>query len=278
MERIVYLRTTRPKLLTVIRQAAASAAGHGFTGTAVDALMVRIGLQALKIIRDAFIVKADHGTDEAGLSWPPLKRETVAYSRRHQYTGGVGQRQQVPVGYKGSTSTTPLPGKRAKSAPSWMLTDAQRKRWWALYLSFGGRKPVGAAYHAKANQGGEWAAARAWAILKAEGTQTIIGVFGDAPYQILRSSGALLNTLSPGVLPSGAAPPVPPPEVEDQVFRTRPGEVIVGTNRKWAGTHHRGKRRLWAQPDRWPARWWELILAQARLGIIDITLQLVQRL
>ena len=88
--------------------------------------------------------------------------------------------------------------------------------------------------------------------------------------EILRDTGLLLNTLSPGV------------ETGLNVFRVLPGEVIVGTNRKWAGIHHRGsrngripQRRLWPEPSKWPSNWWLDILETARQGLIDITIQLM---
>jgi hypothetical protein len=90
--------------------------------------------------------------------------------------------------------------------------------------------------------------------------------------EILRDTGLLLNSLSPGIEPAL------------NVFRVLPGVVIVGTNRKWAWTHHRGlpkrripQRRLWPSVDRWPSSWWLDILEQARQGLIDIAIQLIKR-
>jgi hypothetical protein len=136
------------------------------------------------------------------------------------------------------------------------------------------------------NQGNDFAAARAWIILKSEGAKTIIGEYGDAPVMILRDKGFLLNSLSPGYIPSQAKPPVPPPEPEgeggeNQVFKFKAGEVILGTNRKHAITHHEGrghnpKRRLWPEPSKWPSKWWQGIAEQGRLGVIDIMLSMLR--
>lgn len=86
--------------------------------------------------------------------------------------------------------------------------------------------------------------------------------------EILRDTGLLLNTFSPGV-------------TDLNVFHVLPGRVIVGTNRKWAYVHHYGsrngripRRRLWPDPSRWPSNWWLEILEQARQGLIDIAIQL----
>lgn len=89
---------------------------------------------------------------------------------------------------------------------------------------------------------------------------------------ILRDTGLLLNTFSPGI------------ESALSVFRIGRGEVIVGTNRKWAGVHHEGskdgripQRRLWPEPRNWPASWWIDITEQARAGLVDIAEFLIKR-
>jgi hypothetical protein len=264
-ENVIYVRgkNARAKVLAIVRRVPQMAMGKINIGEAADALMVRMGLTALMFIKQAFVIKASGGTDEAGESWVPLKKTTVAYSRRH-----------LGVLWPGS--------KRAPFAPSWMLTEKQRKRWWDLYRSFGGGSPSGSAYHA-IGVGGGWAAARAWAIVKAEGGKTLLGEYGNTKVQILRDTGLLLNSLSPGFIPTDQNPPVPPPKPEDQVFSFAHGEVIVGTNRKWAIAHHevRGhnpKRRLWPEPSKWPSGWWSSILNQGRMGLIDILLTALRTL
>ncbi len=247
-ENVVFVRgrNARAKVLAIVHEASAMASGHG-ANEATNALMVRMGLTALSLIKTAFVQKASGGTDEAGDHWPPLQRSTVAYSRKHP---------GVPLNVKGTEN-------RAGFAPSWMLTERQRKRWWALYASLG---PIGA-----------------WIILKSEGAKTLIGEYGDTPVQILRDKGFLLNSLSPGIVPSQDNPPVPPPKPsgeggEQQVFEIGPGEVIVGTNRPHAAAHHTGipgklpQRRLWPSPSNWPANWWAAIVEQGRMGMIDIIL------
>lgn len=240
---VIHVRGTRKDVRRSVLRAVQAASGRAAVGgDAAEAMQVRIGMAALAHIRDAFVVKSRGGTDAAGLKWPPLKRSTVAYSRRHPGMPG--------------------PGKRAGYSPSWMLTDRQRKRWWELYriglARFRGDK--------------ERAAKMAWAIAKREGAKTIIGEYGDTPVDILRDTGLLLNSLSPGVSPGGQP---------DQVFRIGAGEVIVGTNRKWAAAHHQGipgrlpQRRLWPEPSTWPAEWWADINEQAQQGYIDILISVL---
>lgn len=177
------------------------------------------------------MVKARGGTDESGLQWPPLKSSTIAYSRRHP---GV-----------------PPSKKRAPFRPSWMLTEKQRKRWWQLN-ALGG-------------------AAFAWRVLKSEGAKTLIGEYGNTPVEILRDTGLLLNSLTPGL----GSP--------EQVFDAEATSVVVGTNRKWAGCHHRGipgrlpQRRLWPEPSQWPESWWADILGEAKIGLLEVAMFLIRR-
>ncbi len=223
----------RKELTDVFRRLIQATAGSGVAQAAVAGLYVRVGLAALGRIKSQFVVKARGGTDDCGLKWDVLKKSTIAYSRRHPGVLWPGK-------------------KRAPFAPSWMLTDKQRKRWHAL------NAVGGAAY--------------AWHILKQEGAKTLIGEYGDTPVEILRDSGVLLNSLSPGI----------PGSVPDQVFRVSPGSVTVGTNRKWAGAHHRGvpgkipKRPLWPSPDSWTEAWWSDILTQAKQGVLDILVNLLR--
>ncbi len=201
-------------------------------------------MTALGNIREAFVVKSKGGADAAGQKWPPLARSTVAYSRRHP---GV-----------------PKASQRAAFRPSWMLTQKQRERWWEVYRSGLARFRGDMSRAARA----------AWAAIKAGGAKTLIGTYGDTPVMILRDLGLLLNSLSPGATPGAARPSLV--DVEDQVFLVGPGSVIVGTNRKWAGSHHYGvpgkipQRRLWPEPADWPSEWWEDLLDQAKAGMIDI--------
>lgn len=234
------MRAKRGEVARIIRQIPRAAAGDlPLARDLAQALLVRIGFALLGRIRAAFVAKSRGETDDCGLKWASLARSTVAYSRRHPGVLWPGK-------------------KRAPYRPSWMLTDKQRRRWWQLN-AIGGP-------------------AYAWRIVKAEGGKTLIGEYGDTQVDVLRDTGLLLNSLSPGV----AAGP-DPQRVEHQVFRLEKGEVYVGTNRKWAAAHHAGipgrlpQRRLWAEPRDWPASWWGDMAAQAREGIVEITLFLLGR-
>jgi len=110
------------------------------------------------------------------------------------------------------------------------------------------------------------------------------GAAATGLYEILRDTGLLYNSLSPAILAGNRPPPVSPPRAPKQVFRVSAGSVTVGTNRKWAWTHHQGlparspplpKRPLWPDPAHWPAAWWDTILEQATLGMMDLILFLL---
>lgn len=95
--------------------------------------------------------------------------------------------------------------------------------------------------------------------------------YSNRTVEILRDTGMLLNSLTPG----SASP--------HQVFNVGPGSVIIGTNRAGAADHHEGRperglpqRRLWPDPRRWPETWRLDILEQAQAGVVDVAAQLLR--
>lgn len=142
------------------------------TGTASDptglmqGLYLAVGVEALAIVRQAYLDRARGRADESGLSWAPLKRKTIA-GRRH-------------------------PGLRRKKAgerPRGLLTAEQDRRWRKLYAQmlrrFDGDRAHAAAY--------------AWTVLLAEGADTILERYGGTQVEIGRDTGVLYNSLSPGI-------------------------------------------------------------------------------
>lgn len=237
----VHVRASR----ITIRQAITQAPAVARSGDPIaKAMMTRCGLAILGRIKSAFVTKARGGVDEAGGSWKPLSPKTVAYSKTRQR--GRGGRTKAE--------------KSRTSRPSQALNAKQQARWWEVY-----RKQL-AIY--KGNKG--HAAAVAWLVLKGEGARTLVDKYGNRQVEILRDTGLLLNSLSPGV--SSA----------ERIFRVENGAVIVGTNRKGAAQHHNGvpgrlpQRRLWPAPSSWPQSWWSDILDQAKQGLLDIATQLVK--
>lgn len=207
------------------------------TNGGVQALLTTLGLTALAIIRDAYVVKARGGTDEAGLRWAQLSPKTIAYSRRHP-------------GLKRDTT--------GSMRPSSALSGEERTMWWSLYRQ---RK---AWYQGNKSH----AAASAWTALKAAGARTILDIYGQVEVEILRDTGRLLNSLSPGI------------RSPDQRFELGQGSVTVGTNVEYAKRLHNGdpkrnlpQRRLWPDWSEWPESWREQIYEALRDGIADMVLR-----
>ena len=211
---------------------------------ASDAVLTVVGLAALGRIRQAFVAKARGGTDEAGDSWAPLSPKTIAYSATRQRGRG------------GRTKTE----KKRASFPSQALNAKQQSRWWEVY-----RRAL-AQYRGDRGH----AAAVAWLVLKGEGATTLLQKYGGRKVEILRDTGLLLNSLSPG---TGSA---------EQVFRVGGGAVIIGTNRRGAAAHHGGipgrlpQRRLWPEPNKWPASWWADILDAGKQAVFDLAIQFIR--
>ena len=113
-QNVVNIRTTYAQLREALLRLPAEARNN----TAVaQALMTRVGLTALGRIKQAFVVKARGGTDEAGDRWPPLSPKTIAYSVTR--SRGRGGRTKVEKGRPSSQSQA--------------LTAKQQARWWDLY-------------------------------------------------------------------------------------------------------------------------------------------------
>ncbi len=246
----IHVTATRAQVVRILNDLPRLLNGSpGGAGGFVRALQVRVGLSILERIKDAFLVKAAGGTDAAGDSWPPLKPSTIAYGRA-------------------------LPRKRPfwQTHPSHALTPKRRDRWWQLYYGF----------KAKFRGNKRRAAATAWVVLRTEqpGIRTLMDKSKGKQVEILRDTGLLLNSLSPGV-PADTAP-MSPPKVRKQVFRCTPGVAIIGTNRKGAAKHHEGdpprfpQRRLWPEPSRWPAEWWSDAVGQLRQGVLAVILYILK--
>lgn len=209
-------------------------------GPQADAVLVRAGLALLSRIRRAFITKARGGTDEAGERWAPLSPKTIAYGRR-----GRSRKES-----------------RQSARPSQALSDAERDRWWYHY-----RRGL-AMYRGDKKH----AAALAWTVVKAKGARTLFDKYAGRSVEILRDTGVLLNSLSPGL------------GNPDTVLRVERGSIAVGTNVPYAAAHHNGRpgklpqRRLWPAPARWPASWWRDIQEQIGQGLVDAAAQLSRKL
>lgn len=220
--------------------------------------LLALGFAALSDIKSAYVVKADGGTDEMGIRWRPLSREYLAYGRRF----GRGEQASLKrAAGLGSGHRLAPGGKKG------LLTSSQLREWRKIYSSFLMRFMVSEGEaEAKSH-----AAAIAWTILKKRGARTKLEVFGTRKAQILRDTGVLLNSLSPGLLSgAGESASYSPPGGAggDQIFDTRPGEVIVGTNVIYAGPHQKTRPFLPDERNPIPAVWWMRWVAVANMALV----------
>jgi len=134
------------------------------------AVLEAVGIEALAIIKEAYIDKSRHGTDAAGVKWRPLSPATLAYRRRHPRL--TRQRGRA---------------RRAGRAKRPLLTAVQDRTWRRIYVAMLHRKKTA-----------KEAAMLAWAVVKRMGGRTVKAVYGAVGYEIGRDTGRLLNSLSPG--------------------------------------------------------------------------------
>ena len=253
MPQTLTLEVSRDDVAQAVRLVVDSMTGEG--GEAryyADAAYAGMAVEFFSLVKGAFVVKARGGTDEAGISWPPLSKKYLAYGRGPKSSRRVGGHS--PQGGDGA------------------LTKAQVDKWWVYYRQalawLATTEPI------KAAKG--HAAAIAWSKIKKEGGRTKLMVLGNRPHEILRDRGILLNSLTPGFASGDRYI-----GTEHQIYRTRPGEITVGTNVPYANAHHEGigvpKRQLWPDADKIPDSWWVQILAPATEQIINGVAELLER-
>jgi hypothetical protein len=232
-------RGKRRNLIGFLQRLPAMLAGRipDETGGGIQALLTRLGLVALAIIRDAYVVKARGGADESGLKWPALSEKTIAYSRRHP-------------GLKRDTAGT--------QRPSSALSADERATWWSLYRS---RK----AWY-KGNK--SHAAASAWTSLKAAGARTILMIYGQVQVEILRDTGRLLNSLAPGIKS-------PDQRFELGPGSVIVGTLVPYGKKHHEGDPESGlpQRRLWPDWSDWPDSWKNQIHEALQAGIADLVMR-----
>lgn len=227
-----------------------------------------LGFGALSDIKDAFITKSRGGTDEMGVSWPRLSPQYLAYGRRF----GRGEKARLLRQAGGDPKLNRFGTGHNKG----LLTAEQLKRWKKIFAQ------VFARYYASTGSA-EFAAATAgrmaWATLKNEGAMTKLAVFGNRQVEILRDTGVLFNSLSPGTLSGeGASTEYVKPNSDggdQQIFSIGPGNVTVGTNVAYAASHQYGdakrgipKRQFLPDNDsQVPPVWWDRWLGIAERAL-----------
>lgn len=210
----------------------------------VEGFFVAIGFGALTDIHDAFKVKASGGTDDMGIKWPPLKPETIANRRFGPGEKAALNRQaKMKVAsekHKQDKHYAELLKRLSKSLP---LAEAKTQ---AKAIAYKPIKP-----------------------------QTKVQKYGHRHVEMLRDTGVLFNSLSPGRMASGGNRR-PQPE---QVFELNAGSVIVGSTVQYAAAHQYGvrERNLPPRPflpvdenqipDQWWQRWLDISVVALKAGV-----------
>lgn len=255
-ERIIYTRASRHDIRRIARMLPAILAGRAADPIGVArGFSLRLAVAFLSLVKLAFIIKMRGGTDAAGIRWKPLSKAYLAYGRRFGKGEKAGLKKAAGLG-KGNRYS---PGGK-----DGVLTKQQEARWWQVY-----KRNLGWLAAREGNLGSAKAAAAsiAWATIKREGAKTKLEVFGNRQVEILRDTGVLFNSLSPGVLnEAGADASYSPPD--GQVVRPSPGQMIVGTNVVYAMRNHR-TRPLWPDGDKLPKEWLDDLADQASGGMAD---------
>lgn len=249
----------RQELESLIRQLPAILTGrvedtygvaHGFK--------MRIALTFFMIVKEEFIVKSRGGTDEAGISWPPLSPEYLAYTRPMGTRGG-GSRQPPTAG--GFT-----PGCAGNDGFMTAADLAQWRKDYAASLAW-----LSASEDIRLAK--QHAAAIAWNKAKKRGVRTKLQVFGHRDVEILRDRGILFNSISPGIFNEDRGPDanyIPP---QDQKLEAGlAGLLIVGSNVPYLYYHqvNPGRRPIWPQNGDLPPAWMDEIIEVAVSGLVRI--------
>lgn len=174
---------------------------------------VTIGYTLLSDVFEGFVQKARGGTDAMHIKWPPLSPKTIANRR-------VGP----------SDLEDPMIKERQK------VFDAERKRLLAKYMVSMDKET---AYKT---------AARMAQIQATKTTgRTKVQTLGHRNVEILRDTGALGNSLMPGVLNNQnpvtvEMKPIGVDGNQYQIFEIGKDEIVIGSSRPYCAVHQHGSK------------------------------------
>lgn len=265
MSNRVYFRGSREDAKRIVARLALALVGKDAAEAQVArSVFLAVGVAALSDIKADFVRKARGGTGEDGVKWKPLKKETVAYSRRF----GPGEKARLKRAAGLGSGHRFAPGGKPG-----LLSAQQLKQWKAIYAS--ALKRLMASMDEAAAK--RRAAQIAWAVMKKRGAKTMLEVFGNRPVEVLRDTGILMNSLSPGVWTEGGYRKPSQPGGSDQVFDLAANGVTVGTNVPYAEAHQNGdpSRGIPARPflprgdapEVWKQRWLDVAAAAVAQGL-----------
>ena len=200
---------------------------------------LRLGAAFLSKVKKAYVVKSRGGRGDDGITWPDLSPATVAGRRRVAKSSG----RKKDKTYVSARRYNVARREAFARLQFRMSRDDARKA--AKRIAATDERVTATAGKSKI------AAAR---LMKS-----------GVDYDILRDTGILFNSLSPGRV-NGSAYTTP----ENQVMNAGTRSIVVGTNVAYAGAHHHGtkhipRRALW--PDRMPDAWVSDMVGTALRGL-----------
>lgn len=231
----VRLKMSRSQLIERVYALPGILSGRSDNPEIARGFALRLATTAMGFIKPAYVAKARGGVDEAGEKWQPLAFSTI-------------KRRMMKGNNRKITDRAKKAEREAKHAEQVMNEAPTFRKGLMAEAKLHGAKQK-----------------RARALTKY--AQAVASI------EILRDTGRLFNSLSPGY--TGQMMP-------DGSLEVRPGMVTFGTNVKYAIFHHsdeprklgkNGKpklpqRRLWPKPSKWPAHWWNQLRSAARTGIV----------
>ncbi len=182
---------------------------------AVDWLLIKVGLVLLGRIKEAYVVKSEGGTDEMGIKWPPLSPVTLALRRKVTGKKSVEKLQSKFKTLKAERAQQVL--EQSAKLMAVMSGGNRKDKQHAMYLLEQKRKKgtISQTQYKQIRR-----------VLDGKLTPQKIAetAFAGGFAQILRDTGELLNSFSPGLAES--------------IVRTEPGVIIVGSKKKTATYHN----------------------------------------
>ena len=200
---------------------------------------LRLGAAFLSKVKQAYVVKSRGGRGDDGITWPDLSPATVA--GRRKITKATGPKKDK----------THVSSRRHNVARREAFTRLQFR------MSRDDARAVadGIARHDE----------RVTATAGKSKIASARLMKGGVDYDILRDTGILFNSLSPGKV-NGSAYTTP----DNQVMNAGTRSIVVGTNVAYAGAHHHGTKHIPRRalcPDRMPDAWVSHMVGTALRGV-----------
>ena len=197
-----------------------------------------IGYAALSDIKDDYVRKAKGGQGEDGVTWPALSPRTIAARRI-----GPGDKQQPHIAERLKAEKDAAKEARAKFTADSAVKRKKLVARFSLSMPADEARARASAVIASERKAANFGLRGKFAVTDATG-QRRVDVMSQRTVEMLRDTGVLLNSLSPGEISGeGGSTTYTPPSGnggENQVFKLFESGIIVGTTVAYAATHQYG--------------------------------------